>query len=129
MTGAGPLAGRHILVVEDEYVLAHQLVRALTQEGAVIVGPAAAVAPALALIAAPVRPAIDAAILDVNLAGERVYPVAEALLAAGIPFVFASGYDALETDPRFAAIPYLVKPLTMALLVRTLIDLLTAPGR
>jgi DNA-binding response OmpR family regulator len=123
MTGAGSLAGRNILLVEDEYVLARQLVRALTQEGARIIGPAPAVLPALALIADPARPSIDAAVLDVNLAGERVYPVAEMLQEAGVPFLFASGYEAGEADPRFVTIPYLVKPLTMMTLIRMLTDL------
>lgn len=120
----GPLAGRHILVVEDEYVIARQLVRALVHEGATVVGPAPGVAQAQALIADPAQTRIDAAILDVNLAGEQVYPVATLLAARGVPFLFASGYDVEKADPRFPAAPYLVKPLTMTRLVGTIVGLL-----
>ncbi|WP_244646375.1 response regulator [Sphingomonas sp. CFBP 8760] len=127
MMVSGSLTDRRILVVEDEYILARQLVRALTQEGAVVLGPVPDVARALALIDEGSEK-IDAAILDVNLVGEKVYPVADALLDRGVPFLFASGYDADEGDPRFAAIPHLVKPLMMKSLVAALIAILAAPG-
>ena len=125
MMASGSLADRRILVVEDEYILARQLVRALTQEGAVVLGPVPDVARALAMVAdGPGE--IDVAILDVNLVGEKVYPVADALLDRGVPFLFASGYDADESDPRFAAIRHLVKPLMMKSLVAALIAELDA---
>ncbi len=80
-----------ILVVEDEYVLAFHLSARLREEGATVVGPAASVADALALIER--TPRLDGAVLDVNLGGEPVYPVADALRARGIPYVLATGYD------------------------------------
>jgi len=127
MMASGSLADRRILVVEDEYILARQLVRALTQEGAVVLGPVPDVARALAMVAdGPGE--IDVAILDVNLVGEKVYPVADALLDQGVPFLFASGYDADEGDPRFATIRHLVKPLMMKSLVAALIATLAVPG-
>ena len=110
MMVSGALTDCRILVVEDEYILARQLVRALTQEGAVVLGPVPDVARALAMVADGPG-AIDVAILDVNLVGEKVYPVADALLHRGVPFLFASGYDADDSNPRFAAIRHLVKPL------------------
>jgi DNA-binding response OmpR family regulator len=124
---SGSLTDRRILVVEDEYILARQLVRALTQEGAVVLGPVPDVARALALVADG-SGAIDGAILDVNLVGEKVYPVADALLDRGVPFLFASGYDSVERDPRFAGIRHLVKPLVMKTLVAALVALTAAPS-
>jgi DNA-binding response OmpR family regulator len=125
---SGALTDCRILVVEDEYILARQLVRALTQEGAVVLGPVPDVARALALVADGPG-GIDVAILDVNLVGEKVYPVADALLHRGVPFLFASGYDADDSNPRFAAIRHLVKPLMMKSLVAALVATLAAtPG-
>jgi CheY-like chemotaxis protein len=54
---------------------------------------------------------LDAAILDVNLGGESVYPVADMLHARGIPFVFMTGYGSASIDPRFAMVPVLQKPI------------------
>jgi len=116
----GALADRRILVVEDEYILARQLMRALAQEGAVVLGPVSDVARALALVD-QAQGAIDVAILDVNLVEEKVYPVADALRERGVPFLFASGYDADEKQPRFATVRHLVKPLVMRSLVATLV--------
>lgn len=126
MMVSGSLTDRRILVVEDEYILARQLVRALTQEGAVVLGPVPDVARALAMIGEG-QGKIDVAILDVNLVGEKVYPVADALLGQGVPFLFASGYDADEVNPRFAMIGHLVKPLMMKSLVAALVAILAVP--
>lgn len=84
---------RQILVVEDEALVAMGLVQTLEQAGYHVLGPASTVAMALALLK-QARP--DAAVLDVNLAGERVTPVAEVLKAMAIPFVLASGYSATD---------------------------------
>jgi hypothetical protein len=54
---------------------------------------------------------VDAAILDVNLGGELIYPVADALAARGVPFVFVTGYGAESIDGRFAHVPILQKPI------------------
>lgn len=96
------LLDRHILLVEDEYVIAWALQDELQRSGAHVVGPAASVEDALALLAS--RP-VDGAILDVSLGREKVFPVAEALAARAIPFVFATGYSDLPSTwhhvPRF----------------------------
>lgn len=84
-----PLAGRRILVVEDEILIAMVIEDTLTRLGCVIIGPVAKLESALQIAR---DETIDAAVLDVNIRGGRIYPVAEVLLARGVPFVLASGY-------------------------------------
>jgi CheY-like chemotaxis protein len=102
------LAGRRILVVEDEYLIADDLCEALSSAGAEIVGPIPTVSGAIACIAEDQR--LDAAVLDVNLRGVMIFPVADALNARGIPFVFATGYDDAAIPERFADAQRLRKP-------------------
>jgi CheY-like chemotaxis protein len=83
------LARRRVLVVEDEPIVGILLEDMLLDLGVEVIGPAASVAEALALVG---QAEFDAALLDVNLGGERSYPVAEALAARGIPFLFLTGY-------------------------------------
>ncbi len=85
----------------------------LTDLGFEVIGPFARVADALA---AAGREDFQAAVLDVNLDGEMVYPVAEAILARGVPFVFVTGYGAEGIDRRFAQIPVLQKPIERQML-------------
>ncbi|USI74763.1 response regulator [Sphingomonas morindae] len=112
------LAGVRVLIVEDEFILARQMSRALVEQGAEVIAAAPSVAAALSCLAA--GPAPDVAVLDVNLAGEPVYPVADALALRAIPFLFASGYDPEERDPRHRDAPHLQKPLVLMALVRRL---------
>lgn len=101
------LAHKRVLVVEDDYLVAMDLVRALERAGAQVIGPAPAVDAALsALDASP-----DGAILDINLGGEMAFPVADALLERGVPFVFATGYDAQVIPPRFVHVKRCEKPM------------------
>ncbi len=109
MTGTEKLARRKILVVEDEYFIVDDLVRAFEATGAELVGPVASVDDALDLIEETER--IDGAVLDVNLRGEMVYPVADALLARGVPFVFATGYDKGSVPAPYAHITRCEKPV------------------
>jgi DNA-binding response OmpR family regulator len=102
------LRGLRVLIVEDEYLLADDLYNTLTDAGAEVLGPIASVRDATAFIAS--EPSIDAAVLDVNLRGELVYPVADALLARGVPFAFATGYDKWSLPERFAHAPRVEKP-------------------
>ncbi|MBC7985691.1 MAG: response regulator [Sphingomonadaceae bacterium] len=83
------LEGKRILVVEDEPLIAMMVEDMLHDFGAIVIGPAASVAEALALIEEAV---LDAALLDVNLRGERSDAVADALEARGVPFALATGY-------------------------------------
>jgi chemotaxis family two-component system sensor kinase Cph1 len=119
-TGAIPV--RCVLVVEDEMIVAMMLEGLLTDLGYRVI-KAARVGRAVGLAATE---AIDAAILDVNLAGETSYPVADELRRRGIPFVFASGYapDSLRAD--FRDTPVLRKPY-VALDVRRLLSEILGP--
>ena len=105
----GTLQGRHILVVEDEYFLADELQIMLEDAGAEMLGPVASVANGLHILAAGSLP--DAASLDVNLGGENVYPLADALIARAVPFVFTTGYDRAAIPPAYAHICRLEKPV------------------
>lgn len=102
-------AGLRLLLVEDEYLIALYLAELLEEQGARVLGPAGCVSDALALIDR--EPDIDAAILDVNLAGEAVFPVADALRARHVPFAFASGYDPSLMPDRFREVDVCVKPI------------------
>ena len=86
------LAGKRIMVVEDELLVALLVEDVLADAGCIVVGPFARVPEALA--AAKIE-AIDAALLDVNVANEKVFPVAYALEERGIPFLFVTGYGNL----------------------------------
>ena len=85
------LAGKQILVIEDEAIVASMIEDMLSEFGAIVVGPAGTLAKALEL--AKTEP-IDAAVLDVNIRSERIDLVAEALRGRGVPFVLATGYGA-----------------------------------
>lgn len=101
--------GLHILVVEDEPVLALELCQSLQEAGAIILGPASSVSEALDLLEATVN--VDGAVLDVNLNGEMVYPVAEKLAIRGVPFVFATAYEREEHPVPFGSIRHCQKPV------------------
>jgi DNA-binding response OmpR family regulator len=100
-------AGLRVLIVEDEMLLAFMLQDMLAEWGCAVVGPAVRVAKALSLAGSE---ALDGAILDVNLAGTEVYPVARALAARRIPFLFISGYAASRLPREWRDRPTLQKP-------------------
>lgn len=81
------IAGRHILVVEDDYLIAIDLVGVLERAGAEVIGPASNVREALDALDMP----IEAATLDVMLGEEASFPIADELARRGIPFVFTTG--------------------------------------
>lgn len=112
------LNGCHILIVEDEYLLAQDLRAELADAGAVVAGMAGTVAGALEQIESLAR--LDGAILDVNLRGESVFPVADRLAARGVPFLFTTGYDASALPPRFRHVVRCEKPMNMASVVRAI---------
>jgi CheY-like chemotaxis protein len=93
---ARKLKGLRVLVAEDEALVAFQLEDMLAELGCAVIGPASRVGQALDLLG---RERVDAAVLDVNVAGELVYPVADALTAQGLPYIFATGYGAAGLTP------------------------------
>jgi CheY-like chemotaxis protein len=105
------LNGRRVLVVEDEALVAMLMEDGLVDAGAEVVGPACSVEEALGLVE---RVACDgglsAAVLDINLGGAAVSPVADRLAALGVPFVFATGYGEGCRRGAHAAAPVLAKP-------------------
>jgi DNA-binding response OmpR family regulator len=114
---AEPLAGRRVLLVEDEALVAMLIEDALDSAGAVMLGPYAAVAPALAAIPEALP---ELAVLDLNLAGESSLPIADDLAGRGVPLVFASGYGQAGLPPRFRGRPMLAKPFDPAELISVL---------
>jgi CheY-like chemotaxis protein len=103
------LAGLKVLVVEDEALVSMLLEDMLSDLGCEIVGPIMRLGEALR-VAEDRGQAIDIAILDVNLAGERSFPVAEVLEQRGCLFVLATGYDDAGIDERWRTRPMLRKP-------------------
>jgi DNA-binding NtrC family response regulator len=100
--------GRHVLVVEDDYLLASDLEEALRRVGAMVVGPAASVTQALRLIEQDRR--ISAALLDVNLGGEMAFPVIDRLRAGGIPVLLTTGYGEADLPGAYQGLPRCEKP-------------------
>ena len=120
------LAGRRILVVEDEYLIAIEIKRWLQDAGAEVIGPVTGVDQALHLIEAD---GLDAAVLDVNLGdGDTVYPVADKLGAIGVTYLFATGDVKVADASVYRHRPRLEKPFGEAELVRALGDLVTRSG-
>lgn len=106
-----------VLVVEDDYFIADELSRTLHSNGYDVLGPVGGTRSALDLIASE-RP--DYAIVDLNLQGELSIPVADALMAEHVPFVFASGYEPDVVPRRHSGVPFCVKPLKADELLRFL---------
>lgn len=104
------LAGRRILVVEDESLVAMLLETILEDMGCTPVGAIATVDEALTVVAGDAQ--LDAALLDVNVAGQEVFPVAEALRARGVPFVFSTGYGEGGLPPAWRGQATIQKPFT-----------------
>lgn len=110
-----------VLVVEDEVVLALELEAALEAAGFAVVGPAGSVAEGQSRLGAE---PVDAAVLDVNIGGESIVPLAVTLAAAGIPFAVHTAYaSASLNSPILAEAPRLAKPLDRGALVRVLHEL------
>jgi CheY-like chemotaxis protein len=103
-----------VLVVEDEAVVAMELVRVLTAAGAKVIGPAGTIEEALDLLDGGQR--IDRALLDVNLGGRLITPVAKALASRHIPFVYLTGYQEPDVDDG----PILRKPVAASALLGAL---------
>jgi len=90
----------------------------LSDMGAEVTGPMASLPEAFGALSQP----FDAALLDVNLAGEAVYPLADELVRLHVPIIFLTGYESASIEPKFAGAPVLTKPIDLA----ELSDLLSA---
>jgi CheY-like chemotaxis protein len=108
---------RRILVVEDEMLIGMLLEDMLVDMGYAVVGIIPRVNEALAAVQ---REAFDFAILDVHLNGQAVFPVADALIQRGIPFVFATGYGERGLPDQYRSRPILQKPFAKGDLEKTL---------
>lgn len=101
------LAGKRILVVEDEYFIASDLARALRREEAEVVGPVGDLDEGLALLRGQ---AIDAAVLDVDLEGTNSYPIADRLAERAVPYIVLTGYDEWALPDAYRDVPRIGKP-------------------
>jgi DNA-binding response OmpR family regulator len=102
-----PDRAARILVVEDEMLVAMVLEDQLTEAGCEVVGPAFSVEHAMRL--GESEP-LDGAVLDINLAGEKVYPVADLLAARNVPFVYVTGFGQAGLREADQGRPMLQKP-------------------
>lgn len=118
------LSGKRVLIVEDEALIAFMVADMLTEAGATVIGPAVNIEQGLDLAA---NAAIDVATLDVNVRGERIDPVAEALDRRGVPYLLASGYTERPPNLRPSVI-ILNKPYVESVLIGSLVSLLASGG-
>jgi CheY-like chemotaxis protein len=105
-----PPEGKRVLVVEDELMIRMLLQDMLTDLGHTVAAEAGRIEEALALAK---QGEFDVAILDVNLNGEPISPVADILIARGVPFVFATGYGQRGVPEPYRATPTLQKPFQL----------------
>jgi len=108
------LAGRRVLLVEDETLVAMMMKDMLSELDYEVVGPFGNIRDASAALLINGIPAFDgiaAAVLDVNVGGEPIYPLAASIAEQGVPLVFVTGYTRESIDERFATVPVLQKPI------------------
>ncbi|MGP3698661.1 response regulator [Rhodobacter sp. NSM] len=114
---AGQLTGRAVLVVEDDYFLAHQLAAILEAEGARVLGPAGTLTEALDLASTA---EMDAALLDVNLRHLTVQPVVDVLERRGVPLLLLTGAAEDSLPVTMRGLPLVRKPIDEAALLASL---------
>lgn len=115
------LKGLLVLVAEDVLLVAEDIAATLSSCGCDIVGPVSRLEPGLR---AALREPLDGALLDITLDGELSYPIAEALHARGVPYIFLTGYsDPPAMPPRLREAPILRKPVEAATLVEAVAGL------
>jgi len=102
-------AGRRVLIVEDEAMIAGLIEVILREAEWSVVGPVATLERALATIE---RERLDAALLDVRINGQDAYAVADVLMGRGIPFIFVSGFTLKQMPPGYRDCAYIAKPFT-----------------
>src|SRR5215472_8264091 len=112
-------AGRRVLIVEDEAMIAGLIESILRKGGWSVVGPVATLERALETIE---RERLDAALLDVRINGRDVYAVADVLMGRGIPFVFVSGFARKQMPPGYRDCAHIAKPFTPQAILALLDD-------
>jgi len=113
-----------VLIAEDDQTIATFLVDFLEMHDVQVIGPAADLASLASLLE---QGPVDAALLDINLAGEQVFPFADTLVEQGVPFVLTSGYDD-SVPARFAMRPRCAKPYRLETLRQALQSVLLPPA-
>ena len=108
------LSGLRVLVVEDSLLVADMVAEVLRDHGCTVVGPVPRLDQGLAFAN---REQLDGALLDVNLAGERCFPIAALLAARDVPFAFLTGYGEAAIPPEYRDAARLSKPFNIAHLV------------
>ena len=122
-SAAAPLAGRRVLLVEDEALVAIDLEMTLEGAGAVVVGPFLRLSQAMDAVAR--AGPLDVAVLDVVLGRDESYPLAELLAERGVPFVLHSGHvGSIRAAERYAAAHLCPKPCSPATILRTIVQAL-----
>lgn len=121
------LKGKHVLIVEDEYLLAEDLRMTLERFGADVLGPVPSVGEAMASVAD--HPELDGAVLDMNLRGKMVFPVADMLVARAVPFLFTTGYTMSALPDRYAGVERFEKPFDPETVAEALGRRLAEPRR
>lgn len=102
-----------VLVVEDEMLVSMLVEDMLEDLGHIPIGPAARLDAGVRLANSET---LDLAILDINLGGTKSFPIADVLIARGVPVIFATGYGASGLDQRFLSFPVIAKPFSEAVL-------------
>jgi DNA-binding response OmpR family regulator len=120
---SGTLAGKRILVIEDEYFIASDMKRALEAENADVIGPVGDLGQGMALLAGGIP---DAAVLDINLGGAYSYPIADILAANAVPYMFLTGYDDWMLPDAYRAVPHVAKPFAIHAVLATIEKLVGA---
>ncbi|MDP9423810.1 MAG: response regulator [Pseudomonadota bacterium] len=121
--GSRSLAGRNVLVVEDEFLIADDLAAVLRGAGAEVIGPAASLPSAIRLAGDSQR--IDAAVLDIHLDGVTVFPLADELRTRNVPMLFLTGYGDDYIPDNYSAVLRCDKPIGAAHVVERLKSLVS----
>lgn len=126
MTGGSLLGGAQVLIIEDEFLLADDIARALRQAGGEPLGPVSTISQAQKLVG---ENAIDAAIIDVNLHGEMASEFISRLAATALPCLIVSGYAGDALPESLSGIPRLEKPVSAASVIQLLAKELARAGQ